>query len=103
MKTMKNIFFVAIILVLALSVMLGFDTSFVANAVGTESVETFFFNYDNGQFTLTRNSTNEVVYRSATYVTDDIVQAIKDARLKCEDLKKKSGATSKQKTKKKSK
>ena len=35
--------------------------------------------------------------------SNDIVQAIKDARLKCEDLKKNGGDTSKQKTKKKSK
>lgn len=35
--------------------------------------------------------------------SNDIVQAIKDARLKCEDLKKNGGETSKQKTKKKSK
>ena len=77
MKTIKKTIFVAMILALALALVLSFDMSSVAHATGTEAGETFAFNFDNGEFTLTRNSTSEVIYRSATYVTDDIVEAIK--------------------------
>ncbi|MBR7162681.1 MAG: hypothetical protein IKD35_01770, partial [Clostridia bacterium] len=73
MKTLKHTLFLATILVLALSVVLCFDMGAVADASGTETTESFFFTYENGEFILTRNSNDEEIYRESTYVIDDIV------------------------------
>lgn len=77
MKTLKHTLFLATILVLALSVVLCFDMGTVADASGTETTESFFFTYENGEFILTRNSNDEEIYRESTYVIDDIVGAIR--------------------------
>lgn len=76
MKTSLKALIVAIILVLALTVVSCFDIGAVAEADTPDSVETFVFDYVDGDFILTRKSTGEEIYRSTTYVIDLLVQEI---------------------------
>ena len=76
MKTLSKTLFTALILILALTIVLGFDGTGVADA-SDGNVTKFAFDYLDGEFTLTEQSTSTVVYRKPYFSDVELLEAIK--------------------------
>lgn len=75
MKKMTKTLFTTLILVLALTLVLGFDSQ-IAKADELSSVPVFDFDYVGGEFILTEQATGDVVYQKNYYSVEEVLEAI---------------------------
>ena len=77
MKTLKITLLSTLVLVLSLALVFSYGEGHIAYADESNGIEVFVFDYNANEFTLTRKSTGDVIYRSSQYIVDDIVGQIK--------------------------